>query len=450
MNEFKKLGLDEHVIKTVEKLGYKTPTEIQEKTIPLVIKGEDIIAQSATGTGKTFAFLAGVLGKLDVTKGAQAIVITPTRELAIQIDKETKKFTKNTHIKSCVVYGGDPIRFQTSEIKKAHIVIATPGRLLDHIERGNLNLKKVKHVILDEADRMSDMGFIIDIKKILEYMPKEKQMLLFSATITKDVKNIENKFMKNAKRVSAKVHVDKSMLVQEYYKIPENKKISLLVHLLKQNLFKKSIVFCNTRTMVDSVEYNLKENGINAYKLHGGLEQRKRTHIIEKYTNDKHSCLVSTDVSARGLHIDNLDFIFNFNLPREKTQFVHRIGRTARAGKTGKAISFITTKDKQDFLKICSSNKFEVNLIPLPEFKFLELKKPSKNIKARDTKSSRRRNEFDKRISEVKDQIASARKREEEDDKEYFKNKEKKFKKKQHQDRFKHKQKVKNKKYTRR
>jgi len=377
MEKFKNLGLNDNTIQLITKLGYKEPTEIQEKTIPLIAEGNDVIAQSATGTGKTFAFLSVLLQKAKPNKKIQILVVTPTRELANQIYEESKKLIYAKQLSSCVVYGGVSKRPQVADLRRSEIVITTPGRILDHLQSGTVRLDQVNSLILDEADRMCDMGFLDDITTIIENTPKEKQMLLFSATITKDVTKIERKYMPKAKRVVVKYFVDASKLHQEYYKVKNNVKVSLLIHLIKNNKSTgKSVVFCNTRSAVDLIDYNLKEAGLNSFKLHGGLEQNKRSKISYNFKKQKNAILVSTDVSARGIHIDNLNTIYNFDLPKENTQYVHRIGRTARAGKEGKAISILMSKEVEPFIKMCKKFKFNPILKERPKFDILPLKKP--------------------------------------------------------------------------
>ena len=395
MNEFKKLGLDDNILKVIKEFGFEYPTEVQEKTIPMILKGDNLIAQSATGTGKTLAFLAGILQKLESKKEIQAIIITPTRELANQIYEETIKLTKYNKINACVVYGGVSIINQRTALKNAQIVITTPGRFIDHINRRNIeNLDATKVIVLDEADRMCDMGFYDDITKIIDKAKNRKQILLFSATITRDVTKLERKYMVNSKRVVVDFYVDPSKLKQEFFVVKSNEKISLLIDIILKQIVQKAIIFCNTRSTVDLIDQNLIANGINSLKLHGGMEQRKRSNIIEKYQKEKSAILVSTDVSARGIHINDLDFIYNFDLPKDRNQYIHRIGRTARAGKNGKAISFLHKEEVREFLQMAKKFDFIIEEQKLPTFKILDIVKPLRTRQPRDnyTKSSYTRN----------------------------------------------------------
>lgn len=387
MKEFQKLGLDSDIIDVVKKLDYKKPTEIQEKTIPKIIARKDIIAQSATGTGKTFAFLSGVLQILDKNKKANVIILTPTRELANQIYAEARTLTKNKKIFSTVVFGGMPINKQIEDLKKAVIVIGTPGRILDHLNRKTLNLNNTDIVILDEADRMCDMGFYQDITKIIDSAKNRKQMLLFSATITKDVNQIERKYMKNPEIVKVQHFVDPTKLLQEYYVIKPSEKISLLLYLLKTEK-KKSIVFCNTRDEVDLIYNNLKKQNLEVYKIHGGLEQNRRTNITKNYKQNKTAILVSTDVSARGIHIEDLEHIYNFDLPKENNQYIHRIGRTARAGKNGKAISLLSVREEIEFVGMAKSFGFKLKAQKTPEFEHIFIEQLEKKQRTNQSHNS--------------------------------------------------------------
>lgn len=402
MKEFQKLGLDNDILDIVKKLDYKTPTEIQEKAIPKIIAKKDVIAQSATGTGKTFAFLSGVLQILDKNKKANVIVLTPTRELANQIYAEARTLTKNKKVFSAVVFGGMPIHKQIDDLKRAGIVIGTPGRILDHLNRKTLNLNDTEIIILDEADRMCDMGFYKDITEIIDSAKNRKQMLLFSATITKDVNLIERKYMKNPEVVKVQHLVDPTKLLQEYYIVKSSEKISLLLNLLKTEK-KKSIVFCNTRDEVDLIYNNLKKYNLEVYKIHGGLEQNRRTNITKNYKQNKTAILISTDVSARGIHIDDLEHIYNFDLPKENNQYIHRIGRTARAGKDGKAISLLTVREEIEFVGMAKSFGFNLVAKKNPVFEQIQiehLEKKQRSNRDGNQSSTRSNNRFSNNRSE--------------------------------------------------
>ncbi|MCK5477124.1 MAG: DEAD/DEAH box helicase, partial [Candidatus Aenigmarchaeota archaeon] len=286
MEKFRKLGIIEPILKVIEEEEFEKPTEIQEKSIPLVVSGKDVIAGSATGSGKTLAFGSGIIQNVEKRKGIGALVLAPTRELAEQVSGSLKKFAKYQPLNIVTVYGGVSIVPQTRNLRKADVVVGTPGRILDHISRRSINLSKVKILVLDEADRMLDMGFIDDVKKIVRECPSYRQTLLFSATISSEITKLAQKYMKTPVEISAKNHVDPTKLSQSYYEVTDGLKFSLLVTLLRKEKEGLVMVFCNTRRNVDFVAENLKFSEINAIAIHGGFSQEKRTKTM-KYFNSK-------------------------------------------------------------------------------------------------------------------------------------------------------------------
>ncbi len=349
MNIFDKLDSDLKI--AIKKMGITTPTEIQEQSIPAVMEGKDVIGESATGSGKTLAFGCGVMNKVVKGEGLQALIMTPTRELAEQVKQSIAKLS-NGKYNILSIYGGVSINPQIDELPRTDIVVGTPGRLLDHIERRTIDLSKVKIVVLDEADRMLDMGFIDDVEDILKNCPKERQNLFFSATMTAGVKELGIKFTNDSVKVKVNNQVDPSKLKQIYYNIDKQTKLSLLVHLVKNEDSGLIMVFCNSRKTVDFVTKSLKKNNINSISIHGGLTQNKRTKTIELFNGAKVGVLVCTDVAARGLHIDNVSHIYNYDIPRDSKDYVHRIGRTARAGEKGKVINLLCEYDYDNFGRI--------------------------------------------------------------------------------------------------
>ena len=352
MNTFENFGLSHQLLTSIKELGITRPTQIQELSLPYIMLGKDVIGESATGSGKTLAFGCGIIDKVTHKEGLQAIVITPTRELAEQVKESLKQLSKYKHLNIISVYGGVSINPQISELSRAEIVVATPGRFLDHLKRRTINVSKVKLLILDEADRMFDMGFIDDLEKIIKACPTKRQTILFSATISPHVKDISRKYMVYPKEILAIKFVDSSKLKQIYYDIQKNMKLSLLVHLLKRENSGLAIIFCNTRRNTDFVKKNLCENGVNAIAIHGGLSQDKRTRTINLFNNAKIRVLVCTDVAARGLHIENVSYIYNYDLPKDPKDYIHRIGRTARAGKSGKVINLLCEYDYDNFSRV--------------------------------------------------------------------------------------------------
>lgn len=367
MESFRKLGISEEVLKAVKEHGFQEPSEIQEKTIPLVVQGKDVIGGSATGSGKTLAFGAGIIQNSRHGEGIQALILTPTRELAEQIRKALHQFSRYHPLKIISVFGGVSINPQIDELRKADIVVGTPGRILDHLSRNTLDLKHVKILVLDEADRMLDMGFIDDVEKIISQCPKKRQTLLFSATISREISRLAGRYMHSPVEISAEQYVDPSKLAQFYYGVSDDIKFSLIVHLLKHEKSGLVMVFCNTRRGVDYVERNLKNAGINAQAIHGGLSQNKRTQTMESFHSGKVLVLVCTDVAARGLDIKNVSHVYNYDIPKTSKEYIHRIGRTARAGKEGKAVSILTERDYDNMRAVLSDSSISIKPEPMPK-----------------------------------------------------------------------------------
>lgn len=369
--KFKELGLSQNLLKLFKEKGFENPTEIQEKAIPLALKGKDVIGESATGSGKTLAFGVPIIekiGKLENTDGVQALILTPTRELAEQISRALKTFSKETSIKILTVYGGVSIENQIKGLQKANVVVGTPGRVLDHISRHTINLRETKICVLDEADRMFDMGFIHDVTDILHQCPKEKQTLLFSATLSGDIAKISKKYMKEPIQISAEPQVDPSKLKQEFYDIPSSQKFSLLVHLLKEESSKLVMIFCNTKRNADVLTANLKKQGFDSMALHGNLSQGRRNKVLDHFHKSHKFILVCTDVAARGLDIKGVSHVYNYDFPNQQEDYTHRIGRTARAGKDGKAITILTSRDYQNFRKATRYMEVDIQQKELPKF----------------------------------------------------------------------------------
>ena len=283
MDKFKKLGIIYPILKVIEEQRFEEPSEIQRKSIPLVLEGKDIIAGSATGSGKTLVFGSGIIHHSVKGNGIQALVLTPTRELAQQVAKTLSMFSKYKPLKITCVYGGVSINPQIQALRSSDIVVGTPGRILDHVNRNTINLRNVEILVLDEADRMLDMGFVDDVERIIRQCPRERQTLLFSATITHDVSRLAKRFMKNPIRISAVSLVDPKKLTQVYYDVDDKNKFSLLVQLLKHEKSGLVMVFCNTRKNTDFVANNLRSNGIGASAIHGGFPQEKRNKTMEHF-----------------------------------------------------------------------------------------------------------------------------------------------------------------------
>ncbi|MDP4012161.1 MAG: DEAD/DEAH box helicase [Candidatus Nanoarchaeia archaeon] len=369
--EKKGIVLEKEFEKAILDLGFSEFTEIQEKCIPLIQQGKDVIGLSYTGSGKTAAFGFPTLEKVKPGKGIQLLVIVPTRELCNQVAKEFKKFTKYRRTDIVEIYGGVSYNPQISQLRYADVVVGTPGRLLDHIQSGKIRLEKINTLILDEADRMFDMGFIVDIKKITARLP-ECQKLLFSATMPHAIMEIVKNYMKNPVKIKMETYVDKSKLMQHYYPTTRRTKFSLLVHTIKNDSRGLVIVFCGTRHMVDAVGKNLNKQNIKSQSLHGGMTQSKRKRVMEDFHNGKLDVLVASDVAARGLDIKNVNLIVNYDIPKTSEEYVHRIGRTARAGREGKVISLLSPEDHEHFRDVMEDRSLLIHKCETPKFEQVE------------------------------------------------------------------------------
>ncbi len=384
MNSFENFGFSRQLSGAIKRLGFTTPTHIQERSIPLIISGNDVIGESATGSGKTPAFGCPIIHNIIPGKGVQALILTPTRELAEQVKNAIIAITSNRKVHINAVYGGVSIWNQIKQLKRTDVVIATPGRLLDHIGRRTCDLSRIKTLVLDEADRMLDMGFIHDVEKIIKACPSDRQTLFFSATISPEIKKLANKHMKQPTQVMAEKMVDPDKLEQFYINVTKQMKISLLSHLLKKEKSDLAMVFCNTRRMTDRVSKNLKADGNRAIAIHGGLTQKQRTKTITQFNNSKSAILVCTDIAARGLDIENVSHVYNYDMPPVPNDYVHRIGRTARAGERGKVINLLTNFDRQHFSRIVAKYpSFDIEEVDLPEVKKVNTTAPEANRKPR-------------------------------------------------------------------
>jgi len=366
---FEKLNINLKLHKKIFEFGFKDLTSIQEKCIPETLKGRDVVGQAETGSGKTLAFCLPILDMIKPDNGLQVLILTPTRELCIQVTNVFKDFGKNLGIKAIDIYGGVNIEPQIRNITNSNIIVATPGRLLDHISRKTIDLKNIRFLVLDETDKMLEMGFIEDVEKIIFNLPRDRQTLMFSATISEDVYKIARKHLKNPLMFRTKPFVDTDKLNQKYYDIyNQNDKFSLLVHLLKSSTPGLAIVFCATRKETDIVAKNLRRQGINASEIHGGMNQNKRLKSLDSLKRQKTDVLVATDVAARGLDIKDVSHVYNYDVPKTPKEYIHRIGRTARAGKNGDAVTLLTSRDHDNFRRVQSDEKLRIKQANFPQF----------------------------------------------------------------------------------
>ncbi len=371
--KFEEFKIESKILEAIKDMKFDTPTEIQEKALPPALSGKDVIAQSMTGSGKTLAFAVPIVQAIEDGKGLQSLIIAPTRELANQISEEFRKLSRHKKITIAEVFGGVSIDPQIHALRKAEIVIGTPGRILDHMQRSTISFRNLKIFVLDEADRMLDMGFIDDIKRIIRSLPENRQTMLFSATMPEDILYIARRYMHDPVKVRTQAQVAKHLLKQFYYDTKSEYKVSLLIEIIKKENPTLAIVFCATRTTTDIVAKHLYAEGIEAKAIHGGHEQAKRMRVLEGFHRGKPHILVATDVAARGLDIKNVSHVFNFDVPKTVDEYQHRIGRTARIGKEGKAISLLCKEDHDAFRKIVQrfdveredANRFKLKFVPL-------------------------------------------------------------------------------------
>lgn len=365
---FRDLNISKETLKSLEDLGYSKPTEIQEKAIPFIMEGKDLVAQAQTGTGKTAAFGIPIVEKVNPKlRKIQALILVPTRELAIQVAKEIKDIGKNKKVYTLAVYGGKSIQHQINFLRKGSdvVVVGTPGRVKDLLERGHLKLDNVKMFVLDEADRMLEMGFIEDIEDIMSYLPENQQNLLFSATMPKEILDLAEEFL-NPDYNTIKVKPDEvtvEKIKQVIYRVNPRDKYKKLTEVLSQEKSDKIIIFTQTKLEADDLANQLKDEGFSVSAIHGDFSQKKRETVLHNFRTGKLKILVATDVAARGLDIKGVSLVINYGLPRDTESYIHRIGRTGRAGKEGTAISIMTPAEDKQLLNIQKKTKANIELI---------------------------------------------------------------------------------------
>ena len=348
---FKNLGLSDELLNTIQKEGYSEATPVQERAIPLINKGMDILAGAQTGTGKTAAFALPILNRLQQSKSkkrkVRALILTPTRELAAQVNNSFRTYGIALPFKTIEIFGGVSMRPQKSKLKKGvDIVVATPGRLLDHLSQNTIDLSGVEVFVLDEADRMLDMGFKRDIEKVIKKLPERRQNLLFSATFPKEIQKLASRLLNSPKKIQvASENSTAEKVKQTVYPVDQSRKRELLIHSIKENNWFQVLVFIKTKRAADKLTRQLNKKGILSDTIHGNKTQAARSKALEGFKKGKVQVLVATDVAARGIDIDLLPVVINFNLPMVAEDYIHRIGRTARAGKEGEAISLVCAEE---------------------------------------------------------------------------------------------------------
>ncbi|WP_066635414.1 DEAD/DEAH box helicase [Desulfolucanica intricata] len=367
--KFGDLELNSRIVQALVDMGFEEPTPIQQKTIPLSLEGKDLIGQAQTGTGKTAAFGIPILERINIRQGGvQALIITPTRELAIQVAEEVSNIGKYLRIRGLPIYGGQSIERQIRALRnRVQIVIGTPGRLLDHLRRGTLNLDGLKFVVLDEADEMLDMGFIEDIESILKQTPPKRQTFLYSATIPGEILELAKKYLQNPEFITvSRNNLTVPLIEQVYFETREQTKVDFLSRLLDVLEISLGIIFCRTKRGVDELAASLQVRGYQTAGLHGDMSQYQRNQVMRQFRAGQIEFLVATDVAARGLDIENVSHVINFDIPQDPEFYVHRIGRTGRAGKSGMAITLVSPRDFRQLRVIEKITKTHIKRGQLP------------------------------------------------------------------------------------
>ena len=366
--EFTSLNLREEIVQAITELGYSEPTPIQTGIIPLMLAGADVIGQAQTGTGKTAAFALPILHNYEYQKQPQALILAPTRELALQVADSMIEYGKHLGVRVLAVYGGQPYGPQIGGLKRGvDVVVGTPGRLNDLLERKVLNLSGIKTVVLDEADEMLNMGFIEEVEKILALTPAERQTALFSATMPPRIRALANRFMRDPQSVLIKKNtLTLSSTEQRYYLVHESEKTSALTRLFEIEPIHSALIFARTRAETAALANELVVRGIPAEAIHGDLDQHARERVLGRFRANQLKVLVATDVAARGLDIDNISHVFNYHLPDDAEVYIHRIGRTGRAGKTGIAITLLSPKEKRRLREVEALTKQSITKMEIP------------------------------------------------------------------------------------
>jgi ATP-dependent RNA helicase RhlE len=373
---FKELNLHESVLEGLSAMGFETPTPIQEQAIPVIIENKDLIAVAQTGTGKTAAFLLPILHKIcsnDIPDGQiNTLIICPTRELAVQIDQQLEGLGYFTPATSLPIYGGGDgdgfSREKQALATGAHIIVGTPGKLISHLNLGYAKIDQLEHLILDEADRMLDMGFYEDLMRIIGFLPKKRQTLMFSATMPPKIRKLAKDILEDPYEISIAISKPAEKVVQVAFNTYNQQKIGLVKHLLRFNDIPSMVIFASTKIKVRELTKELQREGMNAKPISSDLEQKDREDILREFKSRKLQILVATDVISRGIDIDNIDMVLNFDVPNDAEDYIHRIGRTARASSEGEAVTFINEEDQLKFSKIEELIGTEIRKIALPEF----------------------------------------------------------------------------------
>ena len=367
INRFEEFNLDKNIIKSLKNIKYEIPSKVQSKVIPQLLNNKDIIVNSKTGSGKTASFAIPLCEKVDINNNSvQGLIIAPTRELALQIKEEVQNIGRIKKVRCSAIFGKQPLKEQVAELKqRVHIVVATPGRIIDHIGRGTIDLSNIKFFIIDEADKMLNKGFVDDMESIMTKLPQNACKGMFSATIDDNINSVCEKYMKNIIRIEIKdedKHI-KKQISEFFIKSEEENKYDLLKSIIYKECPHSVIVFANTRDKVDEIYKSMKKDKFTVGVIHGDMSQDKRLFIIKDFKENKFNILVSSDITSRGIHVDNVSLVINYEVPRDKENYVHRIGRTGRVDKLGKAITIVSTKEEKYLREIEEYTKNQIEEI---------------------------------------------------------------------------------------
>ncbi|MEA4924317.1 MAG: DEAD/DEAH box helicase [Syntrophomonadaceae bacterium] len=401
---FKQYGFSEDILQALEKLGYDTPTDVQEQVLPHALAGRDLTVQAQTGSGKTGAFAIPLCEKIVLEqRNPQVLVLTPTRELAVQVQEDITNIGRYHRIRVAAIYGQQPIYVQKSQLRqRVHIIVATPGRILDHLQRGNVSFEDIKYLVLDEADEMLNMGFIDQVEAILKVLPPDRVTMLFSATMPDAIEKICSQYMQSPMRIEvASLNPTTDRIEQYYYAVAEDGKFALLNQIIEAQRPDSCMVFCHTRDKVELLWQRMKAQDYRCWGLHGGMEQKDRLATMQRFKNGEFPFLIATDVAARGIDIEELGLVVNYDIPCEKEKYVHRIGRTGRIDNAGVAITFITAGEIKMLREIEDYVGYQIPEKALPSREDLIQKQALGEVK-RSTPQRNRRAELEAEIMKIR------------------------------------------------
>lgn len=403
-DNFGKFGLSEEILGAIDKLGYKTPSDVQQKVIPEINEGKDLVVKSQTGSGKTAAFAIPICEKLQWENNkAQALVLEPTRELAVQVKEDFVNIGRFKRIRPVAIFGKDSFSDQIKALKlRTHVVVGTPGRILDHLDRGTLDVSEVKYLVIDEADKMLNMGFIEQVEDIIKAVNCPRETMLFSATISKEIQDLCTAYMDNPTNIEMEdQELISDRIEHNLYRVNNHDKVETLNKVLLLEKPKTAVIFCGTKDNVDLVFENLQERQYSVGKIHGGMEQKERLEVMNAFRKGDFRILVATDVAARGIDVEGITHVINVDIPMEKEAYVHRIGRTARAGESGKAITFVTRYEDKFLQEIFQYIGFQIEEKEISDIKEEELKEALSILRSKPQPKVEKAKELNKDITKI-------------------------------------------------